>query len=378
MASDWVLTGGQVISDGLVSEDCLLAGGCFADSVNGARRFDAQGLVLAPGIIDLHGDGFERNFSPRNGVFFDIETALLETDRQLIANGITTAYLALTVSWEPGLRSVDNAKQLIEALQRLRPRLLADIRVQLRWEVFALDAADQIEAWLALDPKPTLAFNDHFTGLLRGGREQGKIADYAARAGLDPKDYRSLIDRVAAREGEVEGTVRRLAAKAQELGVVCFAHDESSPDTRRRHRGMGIVVSEFPLTRSTAKEACAEGEATILGAPNVLRGGSHIGALDAEPAVREGLCSVLASDYYYPAPLRAVSRIAAGAPQALADVWPLVSANAARAAELDTKGRIASGASADLVALHFGEAGPSVVAAFRKGELVFLTDQSRI
>ena len=73
---------------------------------HGARVINGAGLTLAPALIDIHGDAFERQLMPRQGVFFPTESALLETDRQLASNGIATAYHALTLSWEPGLRSV--------------------------------------------------------------------------------------------------------------------------------------------------------------------------------------------------------------------------------------------------------------------------------
>jgi alpha-D-ribose 1-methylphosphonate 5-triphosphate diphosphatase len=74
---------------------------------DGAVVIPAKGRLLAPAFIDIHGDAFERQIMPRPGVMVPVETALLETDRQLAANGIATAYHALTLSWQPGLRSVD-------------------------------------------------------------------------------------------------------------------------------------------------------------------------------------------------------------------------------------------------------------------------------
>ncbi|MEM6934636.1 MAG: alpha-D-ribose 1-methylphosphonate 5-triphosphate diphosphatase, partial [Pseudomonadota bacterium] len=314
---------------------------------------------------------------PRPGVFFDLETALIETDRQLLANGITLAYLALTISWEPGLRSLDSARKVISALLHLRPRLLCDIRIQLRWEVFALDAVDQVEAWLELDPKPTLAFNDHFTGLANGDRIRHKIPDYAARSGLTIDRYQKLLDDTKARAPDVEAAKKRLIATAEQTGVVCFAHDEVSAETRRENRALGITVSEFPLSESAAQEARSNGEETVLGAPNVLRGGSHIGALDAEPAIREGLCTVLASDYYYPSLLRAAYRLADGLPERLPSVWPTLASNAARAVGQRNRGAIEFGQRGDLVALRDGP-DPCIVAVFRNGEPVYLTDAARL
>ena len=205
---NWTISGGEVIGpNGVERRDVHIVDGRLADTPGaGARRFDATGLIVAPGMVDLHGDGFERNLSPRSGVFFDPETALIETDRQLIANGITTAYLSMTISWEPGLRSLDNARRLVAALDRVRPHLIADVRLQLRWEVYALDAVAEIEDWLTLTPRPTLAFNDHFSPLVaEEGRLNPHLPVYAKRAGLTSAEYDELTARTKARASEVPG-----------------------------------------------------------------------------------------------------------------------------------------------------------------------------
>ena len=105
---------------------------------------DARGLILAPALVDVHGDAFERQLMPRPGVYFPMETALLETDRQLAANGIATAYHAITLGWEPGLRDVDRGRALMQSMIDLRPRLAVENRVQLRWETFAFEALEVI------------------------------------------------------------------------------------------------------------------------------------------------------------------------------------------------------------------------------------------
>src|SRR5262245_19681537 len=90
------------------------------------RRLDADGLLVLPGIVDIHGDAFERQMMPRPGVDFPIDVALFDSDRQAIANGITTVFHGVTWSWEPGLRGPENARALLEGIERLRPRLAAD------------------------------------------------------------------------------------------------------------------------------------------------------------------------------------------------------------------------------------------------------------
>ena len=130
-----------------------------------ARCIDATGLTLLPAMIDLHGDAFERQIMPRPGVYFPIKNALIETDKQLAANGIATAYHAVTLSWEPGLRSVAQAQSFVDSLSAQQASLSVDNRLQLRWETFAFEAMELVQKQLKSSSKPTLAFNDpHLNG----------------------------------------------------------------------------------------------------------------------------------------------------------------------------------------------------------------------
>ena len=123
MNDSWIITGTTSQIHGVyATHNIAIADGLICELPTPAMRpFDGSGLIAMPGIIDLHGDGFERYIAPRNGVEFDLETALLATDRELISNGITTAYLAMTVSWEPGLRSIERARDIVAALERVQP-----------------------------------------------------------------------------------------------------------------------------------------------------------------------------------------------------------------------------------------------------------------
>src|SRR3990170_2694615 len=116
------IVGGRVLlPDGSLEEtDVTLRDGRIsavgAMPAPSARRWHAPGLLVLPGMVDLHGDAFERQLMPRPGVRFPDELALMETDRQLLANGITTAYHGLTYSWEPGLRDAGSARRFVTKL----------------------------------------------------------------------------------------------------------------------------------------------------------------------------------------------------------------------------------------------------------------------
>ena len=378
---NWEIQGGEVLTDGAVGAASVFVadGVVVATRPAAARPLDASGMLVLPGIVDVHGDGFERQIMPRPRVSFPLDLALHETDRQLVANGITTAFHGLTVSWEPGLRSLDNAVAFVAAWQRHRAGLACDTRLHLRWETFALAGADQVTVWLALEPTPILAFNDHTTSMVEKATIARGLSQMAERSGLDEAAYQALLAEVWGRRDEVPAAIDRLAAAARRAGAVMLAHDERSPEERARYRALGARASEFPMTLATARAARTADEHTILGAPNVVRGGSHCGALDAAAAAADGLCTVLTTDYFYPAPLRAAFMLAADGPMDLAAAWALVSRNAAAAAGLDDRGEIAPGRRADLIVVDARDRrAPRVVATLVGGLLVYAAVGARV
>ena len=370
----WSIENGRVLtSNGLVAKSLPIAGNKIATTVStDAHRIDAEGLVVLPGIVDLHGDGFERQLLPRPKVGFPADMALLETDRQMIANGITTAYHGITVSWEPGLRGIDGARSVVHTLKSLNQRFACDTRLHLRWETFALDELDEVLSWIEGTEGSIFALNDHTTSVMQGGAQKRKVPNMAARSGLSVQDYEALMEKIWDRRENVPTAVEGAAARAKEMGAIVFAHDEASVADREHFRSLGITTSEFPMTEDTARCARDAGEHTVLGAPNVVRGGSHNGMMNAADAVRDGLCSVLASDYYYPAPLYAAFKLVQDGVVPFEDAWALVSTNAAEAAGLSDRGTLEAGKRADVLLVDDSDpASPQVVTVFAGGKKVF-------
>jgi alpha-D-ribose 1-methylphosphonate 5-triphosphate diphosphatase len=328
---------------------------------------------VLPGIIDLHGDAFERQMMPRPGVDFPIDVALIDSDRQAIANGITTVFHGTTWSWEPGLRSGDNARKLLDAIEALRPQLAADTRFHLRHETYNLDAEAEIIQWLDDGRIDLFAFNDH------SQIKPAKRGRAAERAGLSIEAFNELLDRVLARGHEVPASIGRLAAAARSADIRMLSHDDSSPAMRQGFRAQGVNIAEFPINEETAHEAAAAGDFIVFGAPNVVRGGSHTGWTKASDMIAKGLCSILASDYYYPAQLLAAFRLVADRVLPLPAAWNLISAAPARAAGLADRGTIAAGHRADLILVDDETPlRPRIVAVISAGRLVHLTDASRL
>lgn len=368
-ARDGLIRGGLCLlpGEGLVKADLTMADGRIVEIRRGGQAsgggIDASGCLVLPGIVDIHGDAFERQIMPRPKTMFPLDVAFLETDRQLAANGITTAYHGVTVSWEPGLRSLEQALAIVEALDRLGPQLLCDHRLHIRWETFALDEMDAVKALFARPHKPLLAFNDHTAPTLAGSRADTKVKSAAERAMISAELYMDLLEKAAERTSDVPAAIAAMAAAARDQGVPMLSHDDRTAAERDTYRALGAAIAEFPMKEEALEAASLAGDSIVLGAPNVVRGGSHNGAIGAEQAIRQERCSILASDYYYPAPLRAALLLAEGNALPLERAWELVSANPAAACGLDDRGGIAEGRRADLILLPELSLRPALVLA---------------
>jgi alpha-D-ribose 1-methylphosphonate 5-triphosphate diphosphatase len=344
-----------------------------------APALDATGLLVLPGIVDIHGDAFERSLMPRPGVGMDAAIALADTDRQMLGCGITTACHGVTMSWEPGLRGIESAAAIIAAIDGMRAKLAVDTRIHLRHEVFNLDAEPLILDLIAQGGIDCLAFNDHMEGTIKTRHRPDKIRKHIERSGLSDEAFFELVERVHARSEEVMPSLVRLAAAAAAASVPLLSHDDMTPRMRDDFRAMGITVAEFPLNVETARNAAAAGDAIVFGAPNVLRGGSHTGCPSASEMVREGLCTVLASDYFYPSLLHAPFMLAANGATTLEKAWRLVSSGPAQALGLSDRGAIEPGARADIVLVDAADpALPKVVAVVVAGRLRLLGEPSRL
>lgn len=374
------------LPDGLHNTTVTVENGVIAE-IGGPVQgdvIDAGGLILAPALIDVHGDAFERQLMPRPGVFFPTEAAVLDTDRQLASNGIATAYHAITLGWEPGLRDVDRGRSLMQAMRDLAPRLLVENRVQLRWETFAFEALETI-AWALDGPLlPSVAFNDHTSMTMRAydvaiqdrafefspdftvaalddDRMRKRTSSKAHRSGISEDDYITLLGEIWNRRGNVPAAIEKVAAMARTKGAPMLSHDDTRAETRTWFRDLGAHVAEFPMVMEAAEAAREHGDTIIFGAPNAARGGSHIGSLGAGDMVEAGLCDALASDYFYPAMLAAVARLDADRRADRLRLWSLVSSGPARAMNLSDRGEIAVGKRADLVLVDWPDGHPPAI-----------------
>jgi alpha-D-ribose 1-methylphosphonate 5-triphosphate diphosphatase len=367
------ITGGRVLlrSDGEQKVDLAVEAGQITGIGRETRgtELDARDLLVLPGIVDIHGDAFERQLQPRPGVGFAADIALHDTEAQLLANGITTAFHGVTLSWEPGLRSLSAWQALVDALEARR--WACDMRVHLRWEAYNLDALETALADITAGRVHLVAFNDHTPSILKKIQDPVAGAKYSDRAGMGIDAFRALADRVSARASAVPDALERVAAAAREARVPMASHDDATIATREAFRRHGARICEFPMAEEVGEAARAAGDWVVMGSPNVVRGGSHLGWASAARLAEAGICNVLSSDYFYPAMLRAALVLAGRGVLDLPQAWQLVSANPAAATGLDDRGAIAEGLRADLLLVD--PSVPRVVATIAAGRIAYLS-----
>ena len=350
--TDVAFVGAQVLTDeGLADLPVAVAGGLIAADMP-ARRIDARGFLILPGIVDIHGDGFEPHVAPRRGAMKDRAEGLVAAEAELAANGMTTAVLAQFWSWEGGLRGPAFAESVFAALAQVRATLATDLRGQLRLETHMTDDFDRLPDLLAAWGCDYVVFNDHLPqDRLARGEKPPRLVAQALKAARSPEAHLALMQDLYARRAEVPAALDRLCARLAAQGVRMASHDDATAGARADWRARGVRIAEFPETREAAEAARAGGDGIILGAPNLVRGGSHKGNVSALDLVAMGLCDALASDYHYPSPRRAALMLADSGVMPLERAWALVSSGPAQLLGLGDRGRIAPGLRADLVIL---------------------------
>ncbi|MBR9764521.1 MAG: alpha-D-ribose 1-methylphosphonate 5-triphosphate diphosphatase [Rhodobacteraceae bacterium] len=361
------LAGAQVLRPGGWSQAPLgIAGGVLTDATPG-RVLDLSGYWLLPGIVDAHGDGFERHLAPRRGALSSLEDGLAMAAAELAVNGITTAMLAQFFSWEGGMRGPAFAEAMCAAHAALAPSQPVDLRLQLRLEVGMAAAFPRASALIRQHGVGYVVLNDHLPheALLKGKRPP-RLTGQALKSGRSPEAHLALLRRLHEESWGNPAPVRDFIAGHP--GVLFGSHDDRTAADRVHWGDLGARVSEFPETVEAARAAMSRGEPVVLGAPNVVRGGSHAGKVSAADLVAAGACSALASDYHYPAPRQAALKLAAEI--GIERAWALVSSGPAAMLGLVDRGELSPGKRADVVVLE-PETG-RVVATFAAGRLAWL------
>lgn len=343
--------------------------------VRGAA-LSGDGLLLLPGMIDMHGDMIEREVEPRPGVRMPFELGLRDLDRRLKVAGVTTAYAA--VSFNPKsayghLRSYEHSKEMLRALKAMRPLLAVDHRVHARFEVNYPRALSVVEELIADGTVDLVSLTDHTPGQGQYRDLERLTARYQGEGKTRDEAEAAIAERIRekrAEAGDTLATIRAMSAACAAAGIPLASHDDDTAAKVALMQDVGATISEFPVTEEAARAAHAYGLLTVMGAPNALRGESYSGNLSARAAHRAGLLDMLCADYHPSAMLPAVLELAKADPGGLAGAARLATANPARALGLTDRGAILPGLRADLVVADDSGIG-HVRATIRGGRKVF-------
>lgn len=346
------LTGANVLRDGKMQQRSV----AIADGRITKGPFpsvDLSGYLVLPGIIDLHGDAFERHIAPRPSAPFPMETGLRATDRDAAANGVTTAWMAQSWSWEGGHRGPDFAEGFLDAVRRYRPRMLSDLRVQIRCETHTVDSKARLLAAIKKFGVDYVIFNNHLDEALQmANAKPAELALWAQKSGRTLEEHLALVHAAKEQTKDVPRYLCKLAETFDQLGVTYGSHDDPDGNTRETYSLIGAKICEFPTARAPAAMAKAVNDPVLMGAPNVVRGGSQSGNIAAVDLVQAGLCDVLVSDYYYPALSQSAFKLVDDGIMPLEKAWSLISANAAEVMHLSDRGVIDYGKRADLTIIN--------------------------
>lgn len=365
----------RVIERGWIAfADGRIAGHGEGDAPGGSE--DAGGDLIMPGLIELHTDHLEAHYVPRPKVYWDPIAAVVSYDGQLATSGITTVLDSLRVWREDGAEDVDGrAGVLAEAITAARDAnlLRSDHFLHLRCEIPMPDVVEEARELVGRPDVRLMSLMDHTPGQ-RQFRDEGKLRDYyrGKGAGMTDAELDTLFARRFDYQKRYAGTnLPAIVAMAQSHEIPLASHDDTTDENVTdaiRHR---VSVAEFPTTIEAARGLHQAGIGILMGAPNVVRGGSHSGNIAAVDLAREGLLDILSSDYVPSSLLMAALQLPDRVPAIdLAAAIRTVTKTPAEAVGLSDRGEIAIGKRADLIRAHVARDVPVVRSVWREGHRV--------
>ncbi len=358
----------------------VAAGGCIVEIGEGRGPqggLDCEGDYLLPGLVELHTDHLEAHYMPRPRVFWHAGSSVIAYDAQIVAAGITTVFDSFRVGMDAYEEKGSVGEQtviLADAIDQARAAnlLRADHQTHLRCEVPSPNVVEFLEAFLSAHPARLVSLMDHTPGQRQFRDLDQYFIYYGGKTGKSEAQLHEVVrERQRVGRERAEANRPRVVAIARAHGLALASHDDTTAEDVALSHSEGVSIAEFPTTREAAEASRAVGMATVMGAPNVLRGGSHSGNASARDFAEAGLLDILSSDYVPAALLMGAFRLAdaphvGGLPGAIR----LVTKNPAEAAGLFDRGEIAIGRRADLVRACAYQNEPVVRAVWRAGRRV--------
>lgn len=341
------------------------------------QALDAEGGWLMPGFIELHTDNLDKFFTPRPKVDWPAHSAMSSHDALMVASGITTVLDAVAVGdVRDGGHRLENLQKMIDAVINSQQAGLnrAEHRLHLRCELPHESTLPLFEQLMHKPGLSLVSLMDHSPGQRQFATPQKYREYYQGKYQMNDQEMELFqASQIANSRRWAQPNRQAIAAHCRELGIALASHDDATADHVSESKALGSVIAEFPTTEDAARASHAHGLQVLMGAPNIVRGGSHSGNVAAKHLASLGLLDILSSDYYPASLMDSVFRIAMDDNNAfsLSQAVALVTRNPASALGLSDRGIIAEGKRADLVLARAHDHHHYVQNVWRQGIQVF-------
>ncbi len=340
------------------------------------HAIDLQGDYLIPGLIEVHTDNFERHLMPRPKVRWDDAPALLAHDAEIAAAGITTVLDALGVGeadpdsvrgseWDTVLNCISDFVN--------RGVLRADHFLHVRCELPAPNTLELFSPFAGHALVKMISVMDHTPGQRQWENIEHAWIYFSGKKGWTQEKFDERVAMAQDAQARYAKPHRAyLTQYCQENKIALASHDDTTVAHVEEAFAEGATVSEFPTTIAAAQAAKARHMLTIMGGPNVVRGGSHSGNVSAIELAKLGLVDILSSDYVPGSLMSATVRLTETTDLSLPQAVALVSRNPAQAIGLHDRGSLEAGLCSDLIQVRMinlpdGRHQPIVRAVWRAG-----------
>ncbi|BCS89866.1 alpha-D-ribose 1-methylphosphonate 5-triphosphate diphosphatase [Pseudodesulfovibrio sediminis] len=362
---DAVITGSVKITNSFIS--AISQGSC-----NVTNAIDFDGDYLMPGFVELHTDNLEQELEPRPGVFWpDPLTSVMAHDAQMVSAGITTVLDAVSLGeYHDGPSRSKILDMSIHALRKTRRTgvLKADHKLHLRCEYSDPKVLEMFTPHIDDDVLMLVSLMDHTPGQ-RQFTDTDLYRRYYQKNWSD-EEFNDIARRLVATQAACAMDNRKaIVDLCRQRNMPIASHDDTTPEHITQAIQERIAISEFPTTREAAELAREAGIRIVMGAPNVVRDGSHSGNVAARDLAEAGLLDILSSDYVPGSLASAAFALHRELDIPLPECVAKISLNPARAIGLSDRGEIRVGQRADMVRVREIEGIPAVLQTWSVGSM---------
>lgn len=378
--SDTVFTNARVVTadevlNGTVHVQCGKIAEISEGQSNVTSAVDLEGDYLLPGFVELHTDNLEKHFAPRPGVVWPPVPAAVAHDTQIAAAGITTVFDALAVGdLNENSDRLQNLDNMSVALREAGDSnlLRADHKIHLRCEVSHARAVEIFDKYVDSAGVRLVSLMDHTPGQRQFTSMETYKRYYRGKYAMSDDDFARFIEVKRESQQRYSAPHRlEIVGKCRERGITMASHDDATAEHVDEAIENGVTIAEFPTTVDSAAKAHDAGLGVLMGAPNLVLGGSHSGNVSAMDLATRGVLDILSSDYVPSSMIHGVFMLwQSGAKQSLPEAVAAVSTTPAEAIGLDDRGEIAPGKRGDMVRVTMRQDTPTIVSVWREGNRV--------